>query len=76
MSEAEFIPHWVEHFGAFYMAAGFIATALISFIPPPHEFAEAFPKAAPFYKLAYNSIQRLSLVRQRWNGNGKPKEAP
>ena len=71
---AELIPHWVEHAGMYYMGAGMLATMLISFIPPPHEFAEAFPRAAPVYKLAYNSIQRLSLVRQRWNGNGKAKE--
>jgi len=65
------LPHWVEHLGAYYMAAGMLATMLISFIPPPHEYAEAFPKSAAVYKLAYNSVQRLSLVRQRWNGKAK-----
>ena len=67
------IPHWVEHLGAYYMAAGVLATMLISFVPPPHEFAEVWPKAAPVYKLIYNSIQRLSLVRQRWVKNGNWK---
>ena len=69
----DLLPHWIEHWSPYYVAACGIATILVSVIPTPQEIAEVWPKAMPAYRLIYNLVQRLSLVRQRWVRNGNAK---